>query len=44
MQGIEPREEDTDFPTVADGLRGMKFLETVIASGKSEQKWTDFIR
>ncbi|WON93313.1 MULTISPECIES: Gfo/Idh/MocA family oxidoreductase [unclassified Sphingobacterium] len=44
MQGIEPREEDTDFPTVADGLRGMKFLETVIASGKSTQKWTDFIR
>ncbi len=44
IQGIEPREEDTDFPTVADGLRGMKFLETVIASGKSEQKWTDFIR
>jgi predicted dehydrogenase len=44
MQGLEPREEDTDFPTVADGLRGMKFLETVIASGKSTQKWTDFIR
>lgn len=44
MQGIEPREEDTDFPTVADGLRGMKFLETVIDSGKSTQKWTDFIR
>ncbi len=44
MQGIEPREEDADFPTVADGLRGMKFLETVIASGKSTQKWTDFIR
>lgn len=44
MQGIESREEDTDFPTVADGLRGMKFLETVIASGKSTQKWTDFIR
>jgi len=44
LQGIDPREEDIDFPTVADGLRGMKFLETVIASGKSEQKWTDFIR
>ncbi|WP_159726509.1 Gfo/Idh/MocA family protein [Sphingobacterium sp. 18053] len=44
MQGIDPREEDTDFPTVADGLRGMKFLETVIASGKSAQKWTNFIR
>jgi predicted dehydrogenase len=28
-----------DFPTVADGLRGMRFVEAVIASGKSEQKW-----
>ncbi len=43
MQGITPTEEDADFPTVADGVRGMKFLETVIASGKSEQKWTDFL-
>lgn len=43
MQGIEQTEEETDFPTVADGVRGMKFLETVIASGKSEQKWTDFL-
>lgn len=43
MQSIEPTEEDADFPTVADGVRGMKFLETVIASGKSEQKWTDFL-
>lgn len=43
MQGIAPTEEDIDFPTVADGVRGMKFLETVIASGKSEQKWTDFL-
>ncbi|MNK07156.1 Glucose-6-phosphate 3-dehydrogenase [compost metagenome] len=43
MQGIEPTEEDADFPTVADGVRGMKFLETVIASGKSERKWTDFL-
>ncbi|MDR0261762.1 MAG: Gfo/Idh/MocA family oxidoreductase [Sphingobacterium sp.] len=43
MQGITPKEEDMDFPTVVDGVRGMKFLETVIASGKSEQKWTDFL-
>lgn len=43
MQGIEPTEEHKDFPTVTDGVRGMKFLETVIASGKSEQKWTDFL-
>ncbi len=28
-----------DFPTVEDGLRGMKFIETVVASSASNQKW-----
>lgn len=39
---LENREPDpvyTDFPTVEDGLRGMKFIETVVASSASEQKW-----
>ena len=29
-----------DFPTVDDGLRGMLFIDTVLASTKSKQKWT----
>ena len=29
-----------DFPNVEDGLRGMLFIETVIASGTSSDKWT----
>lgn len=29
-----------DFPNVNDGLRGMLFIETVLASAKSNQKWT----
>ena len=29
-----------DFPDVEDGVRGMVFIETVIKSGKSNQKWT----
>jgi hypothetical protein len=29
-----------DFPSVKDGLRGMLFLDTVLASTKSKQKWT----
>jgi len=29
-----------DFPKVSDGLRGMLFIETVLASTKSRQKWT----
>ena len=28
-----------DFPTVNDGLRGMLFIETVVRSTKSRQKW-----
>ncbi len=31
-----------DFPTVQDGLRGMKFIDTVLESDKSETKWTAF--
>ncbi len=31
-----------DFPSVDDGLRGMLFIETVLASAKSNQKWTAF--
>lgn len=31
-----------DFPTVEDGVRGMQFIETVIASGKSDAKWVKF--
>jgi predicted dehydrogenase len=29
-----------DFPNVNDGLRGMLFIDTVLASAKSNQKWT----
>lgn len=29
-----------DFPTVDDGVAGMAFLETVLASAKSRAKWT----
>ena len=29
-----------DFPNVNDGLRGMLFLESLVASAKSNRKWT----
>jgi len=40
IAGVEPKREWLDFPGVSDGLRGMEFVEKVIESGKSEQKWT----
>jgi len=36
----KPDEPALDFPTVDDGLRGMLFIDTVVASSKSKQKWT----
>jgi predicted dehydrogenase len=33
-----------DFPKVDDGLRGMLFIDTVLASTKSKQKWTKMKR
>jgi predicted dehydrogenase len=29
-----------DFPSVDDGVKGLAFIETVLESGKSSQKWT----
>ncbi|OOG62545.1 Gfo/Idh/MocA family protein [Flavobacterium sp. A45] len=42
LEGKEPSANMLDFPTVTDGVRGMAFIENVIASGKSSQKWTEF--
>jgi predicted dehydrogenase len=38
----QPKEEWLDFPGVEDGVRGMAFIENVIASGKSNEKWRNF--
>ena len=42
IENSQPTKEMLDFPTVADGVRGMAFIENVIASGKSDLKWHDF--
>ena len=42
LEGRDPDPMYTDFPTVQDGVRGMQFIEKVIASGKSNQKWVKF--
>jgi hypothetical protein len=42
LAGETPDELALDFPKVEDGLRGMLFIETVLASAKSKQKWTPF--
>ncbi|MCB0854961.1 MAG: gfo/Idh/MocA family oxidoreductase, partial [Bacteroidetes bacterium] len=43
LNGEEPSEFDMDFPSVEDGIRGMAFIETVVASSDSNQKWYPFL-
>ncbi len=42
MTRTKPDPLALDFPNVDDGLRGMLFIETVLASTKSKKKWTAF--
>jgi predicted dehydrogenase len=42
LNNEQPKEEWLDFPGVEDGVRGMAFIENVIASGKSNEKWKEF--
>lgn len=42
IAGKTPKPEYLDFPGIKEGVRGMAFIENVIASGKSDKKWTDF--
>jgi len=42
LAGQTPTAEMLDFPGVEEGVRGMAFIENVVASSQSEQKWFDF--
>ena len=42
LEGEQPKNEWLDFPGVEDGVRGMAFIENVVASSKSQDKWTRF--
>ncbi|MDN5211555.1 Gfo/Idh/MocA family oxidoreductase [Fulvivirgaceae bacterium BMA12] len=39
-QTIDP--VDSDFPTIEDGVRGMMFIEAVVASSNENSKWLEF--
>jgi predicted dehydrogenase len=42
IEGTQASPEAQDYPGIDDGVRGMAFIENVIASGKSDIKWTKF--
>jgi predicted dehydrogenase len=39
LAGADPDPLHTDFPTVSDGVRGMRFIEKVVESSGSAEKW-----
>ncbi|HWV71604.1 MAG TPA: Gfo/Idh/MocA family oxidoreductase [Pseudosphingobacterium sp.] len=43
LNGETPTPEMLDFPTVDDGVRGMAFIDNVVASSASNEKWTKFL-
>lgn len=42
IDGEEPTAEMLDFPNAEDGVRGMAFIDNVVASSESSEKWTKF--
>jgi predicted dehydrogenase len=42
IDGREPSKENLDFPRVEEGIRGMAFIDNVVASSQSSQKWTEY--
>ncbi|MFC1225206.1 MULTISPECIES: Gfo/Idh/MocA family protein [Pedobacter] len=42
LNNEQPTAEMLDFPGTSDGIRGMAFIENVVASGQSDQKWFDY--
>jgi predicted dehydrogenase len=43
ISGEIPKPEWLDFPGIEDGIRGMAFIENVVASNLSDEKWTDYV-
>ncbi len=42
IDGTTPTKEELDFPGVEDGIRGMAFIDNVVASAQSDIKWTAY--
>src|SRR5450432_1738192 len=42
LEGKTPSKEELDFPSIDEGVRGMAFIENVVKSNESLDKWTFF--
>jgi predicted dehydrogenase len=43
LSGQEPNPIHLDFPGIAEGIRGLAFVDTCLASSKSNEKWTKMV-
>nr|WP_245590578.1 Gfo/Idh/MocA family oxidoreductase [Adhaeribacter aquaticus] len=43
LNGEEPNPIYQDFPGIEEGIRGLAFIDTCIASNNSNEKWTKFV-
>lgn len=43
IDGTQPTEEALDFPSVDEGIRGMAFIDNVVRSNESTEKWTEYV-
>ena len=43
IDGKTPTPEMLDFPGIEDVLRGMAFIDNVVASSQSDKKWTPYV-
>jgi predicted dehydrogenase len=43
LDGVQPSKEALDFPSVDEGVRGMAFIDNVVASAQSDMKWTEYV-
>ena len=42
LNNTKPPKEALDFPQIDDGIRGMAFIDNVVRSAASKEKWTAF--
>jgi predicted dehydrogenase len=43
LNGSPVDDQLIDFPSIKEGIRGMAFIENVVNSGMSNEKWTDYV-
>lgn len=43
LEGKEPAPESLDFPSAEEGVRGMRFIETIVSTNNTDAKWLKLV-